>query len=106
MFCDVRSFMLIPTSVKEKLPKTNSYPVGAEVISESLAGVPQYQALELKFHYRDVWWASEYNQRVKSLGEIVVVDIRSYTVSSETLTLGINSVPSHLKSDVAEKLKK
>jgi hypothetical protein len=41
----------IPTRLKSKLPHTLSYPVGAKLISEFLAGVPQYAGLALDFYF-------------------------------------------------------
>ncbi len=41
---------LIPTRYKGPLAKGTSYPVGAELISRELSGVPQYGALEIAFH--------------------------------------------------------
>ena len=42
--------VLIPTSFKDKLPRGLSYPIGAELLSEALAGVPQYDTLTLSFY--------------------------------------------------------
>ncbi|RYG62456.1 hypothetical protein EON80_23090 [bacterium] len=41
--------MLIPTRSKTKIPHGWSYPVGAEVISTALAGVPQFESIHLRF---------------------------------------------------------
>ena len=41
---------LIPTRYKGPLAKGTSYPVGAELLSRELAGVPQYDALEIGFY--------------------------------------------------------
>jgi hypothetical protein len=41
---------LIRTSYKGPLAKGTSYPVGAELLSRELAGVPQYDSLEIRFH--------------------------------------------------------
>jgi hypothetical protein len=40
---------MIPTSRKSKLPTSLSYPVGAELVSEALANVPQASKLHLSF---------------------------------------------------------
>ncbi len=40
---------LIPTDHRFKLPKTMSYPIGAEFVSELLANVPQRDLLNLTF---------------------------------------------------------
>ena len=41
--------LLIPTRFRSKIAHTRSYPVGAEAISKALAGVPQFEHLELTF---------------------------------------------------------
>jgi hypothetical protein len=40
---------MIPTSRKPKLPTSLSYPVGAELVSEALADVPQASKLHISF---------------------------------------------------------
>jgi len=40
---------LIPTARKDKLPKLHAYPIGAQIVSEALADVPQYENLRLWF---------------------------------------------------------
>jgi hypothetical protein len=53
---------MIPTRSKSKLPKTLSYPLGAEEISQALAETPQVEEIRLSFHGLG-WPASEF-QRV------------------------------------------
>jgi hypothetical protein len=45
----VPTLPLIPTRYKSKIAHTHSYPIGAEAISLALAGVPQFERLELTF---------------------------------------------------------
>ncbi|HXM24329.1 MAG TPA: hypothetical protein VN948_23945 [Terriglobales bacterium] len=40
---------IIPTSYRAKIPKTLSYPLGTKTISEALAGVPQFDYLNINF---------------------------------------------------------
>jgi len=42
--------MTFPTRVKAKISSKLSYPLGAELISSELAGVPQARILEINFH--------------------------------------------------------
>jgi hypothetical protein len=42
---------IIPTGLKVKIPKTLSYPLGAQAISEALQGVPQIGSLLVDFWY-------------------------------------------------------
>lgn len=44
---------LIPTINRDKLPKHWSYPVGAELVSNALADLPQYNTVDLFFYYRE-----------------------------------------------------
>ena len=39
----------IPTASKDKLPKIHAYPVGAQLVSESLSDIPQYENLRIWF---------------------------------------------------------
>jgi hypothetical protein len=56
---------MIPTRSKAKLPKTLSYPLGAEAISEALAGAPHADELSLSFYDRAVWPATEFNRFIR-----------------------------------------
>jgi hypothetical protein len=56
---------MIPTRFKSKLPKTLSYPLGAEAISEALAGAPFAEELSLAFSGRAVWPATEFQRLVR-----------------------------------------
>jgi hypothetical protein len=58
---DGEKSFLIPTNSKFKLPKTLSYPIGAEVVSQGLAGVPQIDDLRLTFSYHSSF-EKEYKQ--------------------------------------------
>ncbi len=43
---------IIPTlHRKHKIPKTHTYPLGAKMVSEVLAGVPQFEQLSIGFWY-------------------------------------------------------
>ena len=67
---------LIRTRRKQKLPNDFSYPIGAEALSTALQGVPQYVDLSLIFSWRDTFWASNYREKLKALGQIDIVEIR------------------------------
>jgi hypothetical protein len=45
----VPTLPVIPTRYKSKIAHTHSYSIGAEAISKALAGVPQFEGLELTF---------------------------------------------------------
>jgi hypothetical protein len=53
---------MIPTKMKSKLPKTLSYPIGAEAISAALADVPQYGDFALHFSDTPVWPGAEFRR--------------------------------------------
>ena len=56
---------MIPTRSKSKLPKTLSYPLGAEAISVALAGAPHVDEFDLSFRDYAVWPAVEFNRLVR-----------------------------------------
>jgi hypothetical protein len=55
---------MIPTRCKAKLPKTLSYPLGAEAISKALADAPPAAEFALSFLDLPVWPASEFQRRL------------------------------------------
>lgn len=66
---------LIRTSRKEKLPKGFSYPIGAEVISAALVGVPQFDDATISFSWKDTFWASDYTPRIRGNGKVKVFKV-------------------------------
>ena len=73
---------MIPTKFKSKLPKTHSYPIGAELLSESLASVPQLEALSLNFYGL---WAFEGKGNLQSVLKVNHINIRESQYSSKSL---------------------
>jgi hypothetical protein len=57
--------LMIPTRHKAKLPKTLSYPLGAQAISEALADAPHAGDFALWFSDTPVWPASEFQRRLR-----------------------------------------
>jgi hypothetical protein len=53
---------MIPTRFRSKLPRHLSYPVGAEAISEALAGAPHFDSLSVAFNDGAVWPASGFRR--------------------------------------------
>ncbi len=58
-------FRLIPTQFKSKLPKTLSWPVGAQAISIGLEDVPHASECGLWFSESPVWRASEFQRTLR-----------------------------------------
>lgn len=56
---------MIPTSYKVKLPRHLSYPVGAEAVSEALAGAPYFESLTLGFSDRAIWPGAEFRRLLR-----------------------------------------
>ena len=56
---------MIPTRYKSKLPRTLSYPIGAEAISAALAGAPHAEEFVLGFSDRVVWPVSEFQRLLR-----------------------------------------
>jgi hypothetical protein len=72
---------LIPTLSKAKLPKGYSYPVGAEALSAALRGVPQYPDISILFSWRDTYWASKYQTKLKAAGRIDLIALHFNSAS-------------------------
>ncbi len=53
LICDVsqQQVNMIPTRYKSKLPKQLCFPVGAQILSDALSGVPQLSSLSVAFHF-------------------------------------------------------
>ncbi len=94
---------MIKTTTKEKLPQGKSYPVGVEIISEHLQGVPQYDLFTIAFWVQDQYFSSDYNKKIKDKGKIKVLEAEYSSVFDEW-KIRINSVPSEFKSNVNEQL--
>lgn len=56
---------MIPTCLKQKIPKTWSWPLGAEAISAALADAPHYADLTLHFTDSPVWPASAFQRLLR-----------------------------------------
>jgi hypothetical protein len=59
--------MLVPTLYKKRLSKQLSYPIGAELLSEHLTGVPQFSAFTICFSDVVSAWKSKF-QRILAEG--------------------------------------
>ena len=111
---------LIPTRYKSKLRKGLSYPVGAKMISELLAGVPQFTDLTVGFSERS--WPlkqSEFAELLKTSKPIPIIGISYQNVSpgltgsnyhiesgfyTESWDLLVFPVPSDLRHTVRERI--
>jgi hypothetical protein len=49
--------------------------VGAEIISEALQGVPQFRLASITFVWKDTFWASKYQERIRSAGAIKIFEV-------------------------------
>ncbi len=80
---------LIPTTSRDKPRRGRSYAVGAELLSEALAGVPQFEEFSLAF--RDCSWLN---------GAVSVV----YDSAATAWRIEVGSVPSEIRSTVRQYL--
>jgi hypothetical protein len=84
--------VVIPTEFKSKLPQSLSYPVGAEILSASFDGVPQFSRLTVAF-----WFYSKI--RPETLPRYSLLEIRylrparSVHDRPEALEEGVPKVP-------------
>ncbi|MCL2523308.1 MAG: hypothetical protein FWF20_06285 [Betaproteobacteria bacterium] len=97
---------LIPTSLKEKIPKGFAYPIGAEVISHALDGVSQFHLLKLTFFWKNTFWASKYNARINSAGTIKIIEVRysSHSQMDTDWNIYVHAVPSAESQFVRDQL--
>jgi len=89
----MRFMRLIPTARKEKLPKGFSYPLGAEAISAAFHGVAQLDNSKIQFEWRDEYWASKWRKKLKTLGDVNLLEVGHSPLSGERV-LRVFSVPS------------
>ena len=68
--------MLIPTQKRMPIAKDLSYPVGAEIISRLLEGVPQYEVLKIYFVAYET--AATIGRRITNGKPVVIFEARYY----------------------------
>lgn len=76
---------MIPTWFKSKLPNTLSYPAGAQLLSDGLRGIPQFDQFVVRFQGRPMFSATDFNAMLKS-GQPYVVLEAHFTKSDPSLT--------------------
>lgn len=106
---DTETKTLIPTLWKSNIPKGLSFPVGAQLVSEHLAGVPHFSELTITF------WGAYEPSRIHNTEELAVItasfrkDEKSISNSSRDpdntwlkpdWSLLVSPVPSQLRSRV------
>jgi hypothetical protein len=86
---------MIPTKYKSRLPRTLSYPLGAEAISRALAGAPHAEDVQLSFHDQAVWPAREFQRFLREglsyrILELTYLPPRNpgYTASNAWVAMG------------------
>jgi len=85
--------MLIPTLYKVRLSREFSYPVGAELLSEHLAGVPRFSDLRLCFSDVVTVWKSKFQRMLKEGSDYAIIEARLW----EPFELFVYPVQRHLK---------
>jgi hypothetical protein len=98
---------MIPTRHKQKLPKTLSWPLGAEAISIGLGDAPHVAELTLWFGDSPVYWQSAFQKILREAKPYAVL-VADHTpvefaapISGESWTVRINPVPRPTRSVVA-----
>ena len=91
---------LIRTRLKEKLPKGFSYPVGAEMISTALEGIPHFQELSIRFSWKDRFWASKYNASVRAAGKLTMISVNFW----REWVISVHAVPSQHRNSAQVQL--
>ena len=92
--------MLIPTGYKRRLSQGFSYPVGAELLSEHLAGLPQFADLRVCFSESPTWQASKFQ---RTLADGVPYEV--VTASADpSASIYVYPVQSHLRHPARQAL--
>ncbi|WP_019503150.1 hypothetical protein [Pseudanabaena sp. PCC 6802] len=91
---------LIRTGVRDKLAKGLSYPVGAEIISSALAGVPQFDELWISFD-KARWRSIQRNERGDFFMQAFVVVLN---FNSGGAYLSLSAVPSEFRKIVKQSI--
>src|SRR4051794_38228251 len=71
--------MVIPTLYKTRLPRNLSYPIGAEALSEHLAGVPHLSEYQLCFSDLVSAWKSEFQRILATGADYEIVRVRFWS---------------------------
>ena len=93
----------IPTAAKDRLPKGFSYPLGAQAISVALEGIDLLGDAKFWFSWRDEYWASEWRQKIKALGQVTLLEIADSYVSHGR-DVRVYAVPSEYSVSARERL--
>ena len=90
---------LIPTRFKAKIAHDWSYPIGAEVLSNALAEIPQYALINLDFH-------SPHIKKGENTIPLIWVNYSNprTTAMERNWSITVYSVPSSLRSEFRKRL--
>lgn len=91
---------LIPTGLRDKLPRGLSHPVGAEIISRALAGCPQYNKLWISFSAKPV----PLFPAPVECADFRLAFLAGYNSLSGNWSLGVPAVPSKERNAVRQLL--
>ena len=97
---------MIKTSYKNKLPQGMSYPVGAEILSNALVGVPQYENLEISFRFSKYVLTKKrwgHSPKTEQQSDIFVLSVYR-SIRFNYWNIVIRSIPSTHKKQVSEQL--
>lgn len=73
------STVLIPTRYKVRLSREFSYPIGAEALSEQLAGVPHFSEFQICFSDVVSAWKSKFQQMLAEGADYEIVRARFWS---------------------------
>lgn len=71
--------ILIPTLYKTRLPRNLSYPIGAEALSNGLAGVPQLSQFQISFSDIVSAWKSKFQRILAEGADYEIVTVRFWS---------------------------
>jgi hypothetical protein len=71
--------MIIPTRYKVRLSREFSYPIGAEALSEQLAGVPHFDDFQISFSDLVSAWKSKFQKMIAEGADYEIVSVRFWS---------------------------
>lgn len=92
---------MIPTKMKERLPKGFSYPLGAEMISKTIGELPQAEKASLRFVWKDEFWASKWRKRIAQRGTVALIHA-SYAQRWDEWWIYVYAVPSDCSAEARD----
>ena len=94
---------LIPTWHKDKIGRGLSYPLGAAEVSAICDAMPGFEACQIAFRERSIYFLSKFSAAVRA-GENVVIFTLEKEFKGEHINITVYSTPAAIKTEVRDQL--